>query len=66
MNEVTMIYFTPLHDLVVDELDGKLSEECMNKLLSFIDRIEKRLILEIELREFVCEKFSKVVHDRKL
>lgn len=59
-------YFEPMYDFVTDELEDVISQDSMDKLMGILQRIENRLTIEIELREFVCEKLAKVVHDGRL
>lgn len=55
-------YFGAIYDFINDEIGEQLSPKTIEELIEVIERAENRLTLEIELREFVCEKFAKVVH----
>lgn len=55
-------YFGVIYDFITDELEPQVTHECTQKLMELLERAENRLSLEIELREFVCEKLAKVVH----
>ncbi|MCA0231887.1 MAG: hypothetical protein LCH91_15565 [Bacteroidetes bacterium] len=66
METIVNKYFEPVYDFVTDELEATLPQESMDNLMAILQRIENRLTIEIELREFVCEKLAKVIHDGKL
>lgn len=55
-------YFGTIYTFIDDNIGEQIPAEITEQLFALIERAENRLTLEIEMREFICEKFAKAVH----
>jgi hypothetical protein len=60
MEAIIEKYFGTIYTFIDNNIGDEIPKEVTERLFNLIERAENRLVLEIELREFVCEKLSKV------